>query len=206
MDIGIKKTRMGINLAFILIFISLAIVCAIMWACYQGNFVKENIIKNGIEVDAKCVSYFRRLEDGDMHQVIFWCKYEYVSADGKEYYTYRRYERESDALVQVGKIIPVVIDPYGTDIWDCDMNFINNLKLTYERDLILAIVFCITGKIALYILIYRGIYRSAMNYKIRKKVGFEENDYICGSKTNNNAIKTGGVTKVRKWLVCYVKV
>ena len=70
----------------------------------------------------------------------------------------------------------------------------------------MAIVFCFPVPIALYLLIYRGIYRSVINYKIRKKLGLEENDYIGGNKTNTDAIKTGEVTKVLKWIVCYVKV
>ena len=81
-----------------------------------------------------------------------------------------------------------------------------NLQLTYKRDFALAIVFSIPVPLALYLLIYRGIYRSAINYKIRKKVGLEENDYIGVNKTNINAITMGEITKVWKWLVCYVKV
>ncbi len=205
-EIGIKKTRMGINLAFILIFIGLGITCAIMWAVYQGNSIRENIIENGIEVKAECVDCFRRTDDNDMHRVVFICQYKYTSDNGKEYYTYRRYNKEQLALEQLGQKIPIVIDPYSEDVWDCDMDYINKLTLTYERDYILAIIFCIPVPIALYLLIYRGIYRSVMNYKISKKVGDRDNDFVSGTNFNADAVKVGEVTKTRSWIVSYVKV
>lgn len=205
-EIGINKNRMGMNLAFILIFISMAIVCAIMWACYQGNYVRENIIENGIEVEAECIDCFRRTDDNDNHRVVFICQYKYVDVNGKEYYTYRRYSKEQQALEQLGQKIPVVIDPYGYDVWDCDMDYIQNLSLTYKRDFILAIIFCFPVPIAAYFLLYRGIYRSVMNYKIRKKVGDTEADFIDGKHYNTNAIKVGEVTKTSSWIVSYVKV
>ena len=205
-DIGIKKNRVALGVILGFITFAAILVCAIMWAVYQGNSIRENIIENGIEVKAECVDCFRRTDDNDMHRVVFICQYKYTSDNGKEYYTYRRYNKEQLALEQLGQKIPIVIDPYSEDVWDCDMDYINKLTLTYERDYILAIIFCIPVPIALYLLIYRGIYRSVINYKIRKKLGLEENDYIGGNKTNTDAIKTGEVTKVLKWIVCYVKV
>lgn len=202
-DIGINKTRMGINLAFILIFISLGIICAIMWGMYQANFTNEYWIQNGIEVEAECESYFIRYDENDKHLARFWCRYKYVDNDGKEYYAYGQCSNEQAALNQIGKKIPIVIDPNSTKARRVDLE---NLKLNYKRDYILAVIFSIPVPIALYLLLYRGIYRSAMNYKIRKKVGLEDNDYIGGNKTNTDAIKTGEVTKVVKWIVCYVKV
>lgn len=204
--IGIKKTRMGINLTFILLFIGLGLTCAIMWAVYQGNFIRESIIKNGVEVEAECVDFIRRTDDNDMHRVVFICQYKYINDKGKEYYTYRRYNKEQQALEQLGKKIPIVIDPYGYDVWDCDMNYIRNLELSYQRDFILAIIFCIPVPIAMYLLIYRGIYRSVMNYKISKKVGDKDNDFVSGTNFNADAVKVGEVTKTRSWIVSYVKV
>ena len=86
------------------------------------------------------------------------------------------------------------------------MDYINKLTLTYERDYILAIIFCIPVPIALYLLIYRGIYRSVMNYKISKKVGDRDNDFVSGTNFNADAVKVGEVTKTRSWIVSYVKV
>jgi len=45
-----------------------------------------------------------------------------------------------------------------------------------------------------------------MNYKIRKKIGHEEKDFLVSHSYNQNTIKSGEVTKTRKWIVGYVKV
>ncbi len=202
-DIGIKKNRMALGVILGFITFSAILVCAIMWGMYQANYTNEYWIQNGIEVEAECENYFIRYDENDKHLARFWCRYKYVDSNGKEYYAYGQCSSEQAALNQIGKKIPIVIDPNSTKARRVDLE---NLKLTYERDFALAIVFCFPVPIALYLLIYRGIYRSVINYKIRKKLGLEENDYIGGNKTNTDAIKTGEVTKVLKWIVCYVKV
>lgn len=202
-DIGIKKNRMALGVILGFITFSAILVCAIMWGMYQANYTNAYWIENGIEVEAECVGWYSVVDNNDMHRVIYYAEYKYVDADGKEYNAVQRYSSQDDAQAQSGKKITIVIDPNSNDLRHVDLK---NLKLNYERDLILAIVFCFPVPLALYLLVYRGIYRSAMNYKIRKKVGLEENDYIGGNKTNTEAIKTGEVTKVVKWLVCYVKV
>ncbi len=194
---------MGVNLAFILIFIALGITCAIMWGMYQANYTNEYWIKNGIEVEAECESYFIRYDENDKHLARFWCRYKYVDSDGKEYYAYGQCSSEQAALNQIGKKIPIVIDPNSTKTRRVDLK---NLSLNYERDYILAIIFCIPASIAFYLLIYRGIYRSAMNYKIRKKVGEKDNDFLSNTNFNPEAVKIGEVTKICNWIVSYVKV
>ena len=202
-EIGINKNRMGVNLAFILIFVSMCIICAIMWGIYKANYTNAYWIENGIEVQAECVGWYSIVDYNDMHREIYYCKYQYVDSNGKEYNAVQRFLNKENAQSQIGEKITIVIDPNSNDLRHVDLE---NLKLTYERDFALAIVFCFPVPIALYLLIYRGIYRSVINYKIRKKLGLEENDYIGGNKTNTDAIKTGEVTKVLKWIVCYVKV
>ena len=97
-DIGIKKNRVALGVILGFITFAAILVCAIMWAVYQGNSIRENIIENGIEVKAECVDCFRRTDDNDMHRVVFICQYKYTSDNGKEYYTYRRYNKEQLAL------------------------------------------------------------------------------------------------------------
>ncbi len=206
-DIGIKKTRMGINFTFILIFIALVIICAIMWGMYQANYRKASVKKNGIEVEAECTDCARGTDE-ITHHLIYFALYTYENESGKIYYVERRFSTEEKAHEQLGKKIHIIIDPYDPSHrgWDCDMEYIRNLPVNFERDFALAIVFCFPVPLALYLLIYRGIYRSAMNYKIRKKVGDNDPDFMGGKRYNIDAIKTGEVTKVWKWIVCYVKV
>lgn len=202
-DIGINKNRIGANLAFVLIFISMVLMCAITWGGYQGNFTNEYWINNGVEVEAECVGWYSVLDDHDAHRVIYYCKYRYVDDNGKEYIAVQKFENKEIAQRQIGKKIKIVIDPNGNSVRHVDLK---SLKLTYERDLILAIIFCFPVPIAAYLLIYRGIYRSVMNYKIRKKAGEKEPYLTDGKRYNTDAVSVGEVTKVRKWIVCYVKV
>ena len=202
-EIGINKNRVGINLAFIMIFISMAIICAIMWGLYQANYTNAYWIENGIEVEAECVGWFSRVDDNDMHRVIYYCEYKYTDAQGKEYNSVLPFSNKENAQKQLGKKITIVIDPNSNDVRHVDLK---SLEFTFERDHILAIIFCVPVPIATYLLLYRGIYRSAMNYKIRKRVGEKGNDFVSGTKFNADAVKVGEVTKIRSWIVSYVKV
>lgn len=202
-DIGIKKNRVALGVILGFITFAAILVCAIMWGMYQANYTNAYWIENGIEVQAECVGWYSIVDYNDMHREIYYCEYRYVDSNGKEYNAVQRFLNKENAQSQIGEKITIVIDPNSNDLRHVDLE---NLKLTYERDFALAIVFCFPVPIALYLLIYRGIYRSVINYKIRKKLGLEENDYIGGNKTNTDAIKTGEVTKVLKWIVCYVKV
>lgn len=202
-EIGINKNRMGVNLAFILIFVSMCIICAIMWGIYKANYTNAYWIENGIEVQAECVGWYSIVDYNDMHREIYYCKYQYVDSNGKEYNAVQRFLNKENAQSQIGEKITIVIDPNSNDLRHVDLE---NLKLTYERDYILAVIFSAPIPIATYLLLYRGIYRSAMNYMIRKKVGDRDNDFVSGTNFNADAVKVGEVTITRSWIVSYVKV
>lgn len=202
-EIGINKNRMGVNLAFILIFVSMCIICAIMWGIYKANYTNAYWIENGIEVQAECVGWYSIVDYNDMHREIYYCEYRYVDSNGKEYNAVQRFLNKENAQSQIGEKITIVIDPNSNDLRHVDLE---NLKLTYERDYILAVIFSAPIPIATYLLLYRGIYRSAMNYMIRKKVGDRDNDFVSGTNFNADAVKVGEVTITRSWIVSYVKV
>lgn len=202
-NIGVNKTRMGINLAFVMIFISMSIICAIMWGMFNANHTNAYWIENGIEVQAECVGWYSIVDYNDMHREIYYCEYQYVDSNGKEYNAVQRFLNKDNAQSQIGEKITIVIDPNSNDLRHVDLE---NLELNYERDYILAVIFSIPVPIALYLLLYRGIYRSAMNYKIRKKVGDRDNDFVSGTNFNADAVKVGEVTKTRIWIVSYIKV
>ena len=44
-DIGIKKNRVALGVILGFITFAAILVCAIMWAVYQGNSIRENIIE-----------------------------------------------------------------------------------------------------------------------------------------------------------------
>ena len=207
-DIGVKKPRMGVNIVLILIFISTALIYTIMWGNYQANYSKEYLIENGVETDAVGVEWFviyatNSSNPSESLDAGYYCRYKYIGLDGEEHFVSINWLHKKTAMAQIGKTITIVIDPRDNKVSHVNLK---SLKLTYERDFILAILFCFPVPIAAYFLLYRGIYRSAINYKISKKVGENEPDFMGGKHYNTYVIKVGEVTKVKKWIVCYVKV
>lgn len=97
------------------------------------------------------------------------------------------------------------------------MGDLSDLSVDYEKDLIIACFSMLPVLFSLYLLIYRGIYRSWINYKIRKKVGVSTVEKVNEDSPkyinedvdmllHPEVIAQGEVTKVMKWIVCYVKV
>lgn len=203
MDVGIRKQRMVVNILLGFVTFCFILVCAIMWGMYNANYTNAYWIENGIEVQAECVGWYPIVDYNDMHREIYYCEYQYVDSNGKEYNAVQRFLNKDDAQSQIGEKITIVIDPNSNDLRHVDLE---NLKLNYERDYILAVIFSVPVPIVLYLLLYRGIYRSAMNYKIRKKVGNKDNDFVFGTNFNADAVKVGEVTKTRSWIVSYIKV
>lgn len=220
--IGIRKSMISIGTLLVAFTFITMLVCTIMWVLYQSNFDIENISKYGKEVEATCTHWHSQTDYFSEHsyESYYRCYYIYYDDEGKYYSVTRRFYNREDAAAEIGKQITIVINPNGTDAWDCDLNFIKKLKLTYEKDLAIAIVFCFPIPFALYLLIYRGLYRSILNSKIRNEVGVsvyekEEEEYSNLRKPeideplksyDPTKIKTGEVVKTRSWIVSYVKV
>lgn len=224
--IGIRKSRILINMLFGVAFVCCVIVCAIMWACYQMNSEFEYWLKNGIEVEAE-ITGAKYLESSnnmgthtsyDMRWVTI---YTYISDDGTEYrgtaYVYRANkpsDAEEIAKSKIGTTVSVIIDPYSEN---SRLGKLDDISLEYTKDLAVAIVSCLPVLLFLYLLSYRGIYRSFINYKIRKKVGVSTVEKVTEDSPkyinedidkllHPEYILQGEVTKTVKWIVCYVKV
>ena len=224
--IGIRKSRTLINMLFVVALVGCIIVCAIMWACYQMNGEFEFWIKNGVEVEAKIVDakYFETVDnvsDSVMYDRRWVTYYTYTASNNTVYsgtaYVYRTNnpsEAEEIAKSKIGTIIAVIIDPHGEK---SRLGKLNEITVEQTKDLVIAIVSCLPVLFVLYLLIYRGIYRSVLNYKIRKKVGVSIVEKVTEDSPKHinedidkllhpEVISQGEVTKVLKWIVCYVKV
>ncbi len=201
-DIGIKKNRVLISFLLILLTVAFVITCIFMWWEYTSQDYYKYLIENAIEVEATITRYGIHYYGDYGRDFNFWTYYEYESEWGTVYkMQHGTYSNEREAKAQIGKKIKIYIDPHSD--WSSDVF----PAVDYERALRNAIIWCIPVPFVLYLLIYRCIYRNVMNKKMQKKA--------YGSTYNNdrfihipkpNTVTQGEVTKVLKWIVCYVKV
>ncbi len=224
--IGIRKSRILINMLLGVAIVGCIIFSAVMWACYSINSEFEYWLNNGIEVEAT-ITEAKYLESSnnmgthtsyDMRWVTI---YTYISDDGTEYrgtaYVYRSNkpsDAEEIAKSKIGTTVSVIIDPNSDN---SRLGKLNDISVEYTKDLVVAIISCLPMLLTLYLLVYRGIFRSVLNYKIRKKVGVSTVEKVTEDSPkyinedidkllHPEVISQGEVTKVRKWIVCYVKV
>ncbi len=224
--IGIRKSRILINMLLGVALVGCIIFCAIMWACYKMNSEFEFWLKNGVEVEAEITDakYFETVDnvsDSVMYDMRWVTYYSYTASDNTVYsgtaYVYRTNnpsDAEEIAKSKIGTTVAVIIDPNSDN---SRLGKLNNISVEYTKDLVIAIVSCLPLLLILYLLVYRGIFRSVINYKIRKKVGVSTVEKVTEDSPkyinedidkllHPEVISQGEVTKVCKWIVCYVKV
>ncbi len=201
-DIGIKKNRVLISALLILVALAFIITFIFMWWEYASQDKYKYYSENVIEVEATIVSYSYDYSSSNKEKQNWVTIYEYESEWGTVYKGRAAvHTNESTAKAEVGEKIKIYIDPNSD--W-CDKHL---PSFNYERALRVAIIWSIPVPIVLYLLIYRCIYRNVMNKKIKKKVygSAFNNDRIIHTPLPNT-VTQGEVTKVVKWVVCYVKV
>lgn len=226
--IGIRKSRILINMLLGVAIVGCIIFSAVMWACYAVNSEFECWLNNGLEVEATIteVKYLETINNSTSSPTPSYDRrwvtiYTYISTNGTEYkgtaYVYRSNkpsDAEEIAKSKIGTTISVIIDPNSDN---SRLGKLNDISVEYTKDLVVAIISCLPMLLTLYLLVYRGIFRSVLNYKIRKKVGVSTIEKVTEDSPkyiNENidkllhpeVISQGEVTKVRKWIVCYVKV
>ena len=201
-DVGVKKSRIPISIIIILGSIAFILTFICMWWEYASQDSYKYLQQNAIEVEAIIfsygVDYYPNSNDKD------WCtSYEYKSDWGTIYRGhYATYTNESTAKKHIGDKVTIYVDPNS----DWSAPYLPNYN--YERAFKRAIIFSCPMPIVLYFLIYRCIYRDIMNKKIRKKAYgryYKSTERVIWD-SQPDSIKVGEVTKVRKWLVGYVKV
>ena len=207
-NIGINKNRVLISFLLVLLTIAFGLISFFVWSNFGHLSDYEYLSKNGIEVEAEIVDciYHREANHSTGNWVLI---YEYKSEWGTVYReSIGHYSSESVAQEHLGKKITVIIDPNSSSSYSgLKLEDLNSTPADYAKGLSVAILFSIPVPFVLYLLIYRCIYRNVMNKKMQKKA--------YGSTYNNdrfihipkpNTVTQGEVTKVLKWVVCYVKV
>ncbi|MDE7209373.1 MAG: hypothetical protein K2O31_05755, partial [Clostridia bacterium] len=177
------------------------VLTIIFWICCYSDYNDKKMLQNGIEVEAEIVDLREiDLRPDDPHNIerAWECIYLYVAPDGTRYSgTVGQFSQKQYAVEHLGEKVTIVIDPtdgsstYGT------LAGISHQQKYSKTNLILACIFTGLLFIAAYLFFYRVVYRNKLNAKILKHLE------VCFM---NNCIQQGEVTKVRKWLVCYVKV
>ena len=201
-DIGIKKNRVLISFLLVLVTIAVGLTSIFMWWEYASQDKYKYYSENAIEVEATITQYGIHYHGQDRRDWDVWTYYEYESNWGTVYTMHHgTYSTEQEAKKHIGEKVKIYIDPNSD--WSSDVFPVVN----YERALRNAIIWCFPVPIVLYLLIYRCIYRNVLNKKIKKKVygSTYNNDRIIHTPLPNT-VTQGEVTKVRKWIVCYVKV
>lgn len=120
--IGIRKSRILINMLLGVALVGCIIFCAIMWACYQMNSVFEFWLKNGVEVEAEITDakYFETVDNVSgsvMYDQRWVTYYTYTASDNTVYsgtaYVYRS-NNPSDAgeiaKSKIGTTVAIIID------------------------------------------------------------------------------------------------
>ncbi len=199
-EIGIKNYfkiyHIFINAAFV-IFLVLSVI---FWVFCCSDHNDNELLKNGIEVEAEIVDIQEiDITPSESSITRAWvCVYSYVSSDGKEYSgTVGEFSQKKFAAEHLGEKVTIVINPtngysvYGT------LSSIARYHKNSDTHLLLAGIFTGLFCIAAYLFFYRVVYRQRSDRKISEKIN---------GRFVNDCIAQGEVTKVRKWIVCYVKV
>lgn len=200
-DVGIKNNfhiyQILVNAAFA-VFITLSIV---FWVFCYSDHNDNQLLKNGIEVQAEIVDV-REIDvsPDDSHTTTrAWeCIYLYIAPDGKEYSGWSgQFSQKQYAVEHIGEKVTIIIDPtngYSTRGTLKSIAFYQKNSLTH---FVLACIFTGLLCISSYLFFYRVVYRNKLNKNILDSMQMG---------IVNNCITKGEVTKVIKWIVCYVKV
>ena len=200
-DIGIKNS-FKIYQAFITAaFVAFAVLTIIFWIHYRSDKFIDNLYYNGIEVEAEIIDYYcvdTKPDSTTSTEYAYEGVYLYVSPEGKRYSGTRALGGSKKvAQAMIGTKITIVIDPNGTDSTDSSMEYLVKYHGKASFHLTLACVFTGLLCIAAYLFFYRVVYRNRLDKKI--------SEHTSG-RFVSNCVREGEVTKVLKWVVCYVKV
>ncbi len=200
-DIGIKNSFKIYQAFLTAAFVAFVVLTIIFWIFYQGDIFIDNLYYNGIEVEAEIIDYYCTDATPDSttsSSYVYEGVYLYISPEGKEYSGTRVLGgSEKAAQAMIGTKITIVIDPNGTDSTDSSMEYLIAYHGKASSDFTLACVFTGLLCVAAYLFLYRVVYRNRLDKKILER---------ANGRFVSNCVREGEVTKVLKWVVCYVKV
>ena len=201
MEVGVKNSY-KIHYTFISgIFAVFIVLSVVFWICCWSDYNSNKLLKNGIEVEAEIVDIREidiRSDDPYTTERAWECIYLYVASDGTRYSgEVGQFSQKKYAVEHLGEKVIIVIDTTDGDSTYGTLASLARYKDSIYTDFPLACVFTGLLCISAYLFFYRVVYRKKLDKRILEWV---QSGYV------NNRIRTGEVTKVLKWIVCYVKV
>lgn len=199
--IGIKN-KVNLYKIFINAFFAICVVfTVIFWILCYSNYNDKKMLQNGIEVEAEIVDVREiDIRPDDPHRIerAWECIYLYVAPDGKSYSGWvGQFSQKKYAVEHIGDKVTIVINPtdgsstYGT------LESIAYWQKYSKTELLFACIFTGLLCISAYLFFYRVVYRNSLDRKILKYLECRLVGYC---------ISQGETIKIRKWLVCYVKI
>ena len=199
-DIGIKNSFKLYQTFIIAAFVAFCVLTVVFWILVQGEIYNNNLLYNGIEVEAEIVDWY--CIDTTPDEIYATHAYEgvylYVSPEGKEYSGScgLRASTEKDAQSKIGTKINIVIDPHGTDSTTGMLAGLALYKDNIHTDFPCACVFTVLLLISAYLFFYRYVYRNKLDKKILNMMRLN----YTGSIVDGEVVKIFGLI----WF--YVKV
>lgn len=200
-DIGIKNHfriyQIFVNAAFAIC----VVLSIVFWIYCYSDYNNSKLLRNGIEVEAEIVDV-REIDissgDSQTTRRAWECIYLYVAPDGKEYSGWvGQFSQKQYAVEHIGEKVTIVIDPTDGYSTHGTLAGIALRQKNSNTHLILACTFTGLLCIATYLFFYRVVYRNRLDKKILEHTS---------GRFVSNCVREGEVTKVVKWIVCYVKV
>jgi len=194
--IGIRKDRVWLLPAALILTVSVAVAVIVSWLFYGNEFRYESLLKNGVEVEATVVEYGYDYADsstiGDVDTSSGWYYIWECNYNNKQYSGISRYYRTEEQVLQyMGKKFTVTVDPDSSFAVAKSKSEIRPAGFYYTKYLTLSIVFtCLFPPTVLLSIIF-AFYPIYLNCKIDR---------------SGKLPKEGEVIKVRKLIICYIKV
>lgn len=200
-DIGIKNSFKFYQSFIIAAFVAFCVLTVVFWILVQGEIYNNNLLYNGVEVEAEIVDWYCYDATPDETYVTYVYRgvYLYVSPEGKEYSGScgLRASTEKDAQSNIGKKITIVIDPNGTDSTASTLANLALYKDNIYTNFPCACVFSVCFLISGYLFFYRFVYRNKLDKNILNTL---KSNYVGKSTVDGEVVKVFGLI----WF--YVKV
>ncbi len=194
--IGIRKDRVWLIPAALMLSFSIIVAVIVSWLFYDNEFRYEDLLENGVEVEATVISYDYDYPDstagGSVDTESGW----YYTWEC--YYNDRRYSgisgyfrTEEQVLQYLDEKFTVTVDPDSNWVVDKPKSEIRADGFHYTEYLIYAIVFTCLFPLVIFITVKFAFYPVFLDYKIDR---------------SGKLPKEGEIIKVCKFIICYLKV
>ena len=194
--IGIKKDRVWLIPAALILTISVIVAAIVSWLFYANEFRYEYLLENGVEVEATVINYDYDYSDspndGSVDTGSGWYYMWECYYNNRRYSGVSGYFRTEELVLQyLGKKFTVTVDPNSSFVVDASKSEIRADGFHYREYLTCAIIFTCLFPLIMFISVKFAFYPIFLDYKIDR---------------SGKLPKEGEVIKVSSFIVNYIKV